>query len=391
MKQWLLNLPLALKSALIVTLLCLLASLLTLGIALKTSDNLLRETSHRYLQELSQQLANQLRVLMLEDDRIGLQTQLREFTRQGFYAHATVHDDQGRLLAEMGAPQRQHWSALATISAQGEPLGVVELSVDPALLRNEITLLGVVLLALTLVIAAIMFALISSPMSRIARWLQDARALMDNPLAERQRCEYPADDELGSLLKSIHDRRMPLPPEEHHSGVRMLVLQVHWRRQQSLKSSWDAARYQQLLKENYERAAALAHVYNAEYKVLRSDGLTLLWRVGMNEAEALFHSLCSAWLLEQFGESLQAQGHICQLETEGSRWQITADECQLADKLSNSSDEHKGTKLHLSEAQKALIEEWAELSADGVEQIRQPWQGRLERQLNRLRQSSGAE
>lgn len=390
MKQWLLNLPLALKTALIVTLLCLLASLLTLGIALKTSDNLLRESSHRYLQELSQQLANQLRVPMLEDDRIGLQTQLRDFTRQGFYAHATVHDDQGRLLAEMGAAQRQLWSALATISAQGEPLGVVELSVDPALLRNEITLLGVILLALSLVIAAIVFALISTPMGRIAQWLQNARALMDNPLAERQRCEYPANDELGSLLQSIHDRRMPLPPEEHHSGVKMLMLQVHWRRQEALRSSWDAARYQQLLKENYARAAALAHVYNAEYKVLRGDGLTLLWRVGMNEAEALFHSLCAAWLLEQFGESLQAQGHIAQLQSEGSRWQITADECRMADKLSRSSDQEAGTKLHLPESQTALIEEWAELSGQHVDHIRQPWLGRLDRQLNRLRQNSGA-
>jgi len=167
-------------------------------------------------QSLVTQTANSAAELLVANDNLSLNVLLSNLARNPLVAHAAVYSPDNRVLAESGTRPSQGLLT-ATDGIYSTPIrfqdvtaGQVRLALDmdqfqqPMMISlQNMGLLGLILLALTLILSLRLGRQLSTPLLELRVWLRDP----DDPAPGAGRL-----DELGDLARQLQSRLVPPKP-----------------------------------------------------------------------------------------------------------------------------------------------------------------------------------
>nr|WP_276591369.1 AhpA/YtjB family protein [Pseudomonas sp. GM_Psu_2] len=167
-------------------------------------------------QSLVTQTANSAAELLVANDNLSLNVLLSNLARNPLVAHAAVYSPDNRVLAESGTRPSQGLLT-ATDGIYSTPIrfqdvtaGQVRLALDmdqfqqPMMISlQNMGLLGLILLALTLILSLRLGRQLSTPLLELRVWLRDP----DDPAPGAGRL-----DELGDLARQLQSRLIPPKP-----------------------------------------------------------------------------------------------------------------------------------------------------------------------------------
>lgn len=174
-------------------------------------------------QSLVTQTANSAAELLVANDNLSLNVLLSNLARNPLVAHAAVYSPDNRVLAESGTRPSQGLLT-ATDGIYSTPIrfqdvtaGQVRLALDmnqfqqPMMISlQNMALLGLILLALTLILSLRLGRQLSIPLLELRVWLRDP----DDPAPGAGRL-----DELGDLARQLQSRLVPPKPPKAESAT----------------------------------------------------------------------------------------------------------------------------------------------------------------------------
>jgi len=174
-------------------------------------------------QSLVTQTANSAAELLVANDNLSLNVLLSNLARNPLVAHAAVYSPDNRVLAESGTRPSQGLLT-ATDGIYSTPIrfqdvtaGQVRLALDmnqfqqPMMISlQNMALLGLILLALTLILSLRLGRQLSIPLLELRVWLRDP----DDPAPGAGRL-----DELGDLARQLQSRLVPPKPPKAESAA----------------------------------------------------------------------------------------------------------------------------------------------------------------------------
>ena len=349
------------------------------------NQHLLEQSTRLLAADRVQHIARNAVPLIENDDRLSLQTLLRQHTDNPMIIHAEISDAEGRMLVESGERRGDSWQLRAAIEQGRDNYGEAVLTLQSRAMANEINLLAWQLLFLSGVLAAVAWVVVNHLIRGLEEQLAAARDQLRSPVSDHGPSQYPGDDALGGLLKDIHRPPLNTKPEQSWGAIRQVVLQIRWQRFELLRQQWDQASFQQLQKEAYERSAAVARLYRAEIQVRQIDGVTLYFNHRRSEDEGVFYALCCALLINDLGLELGAHPRISVLEASGNHWQVEAARLALSEELHGHEDSNPLPLLLLDEPELHNAAARAELDGNHLKSLKEPYQKFLLKQLLKLK------
>jgi hypothetical protein len=366
------RLPLALKCALPVFLLVLVAALVLVTAQEWNQRRWLQHHADAFGEALSASLAQNAARALVQDDPVLLQAVLAEFAGDPLVQRAAVYDQQQRLVAAAGEANPHSWDYSATIQWEAAAVGGAVLSLRPTIDAGLLTLRDRIGLALLLALAAGVIALRAG--GRVENLI--------NRLARRFRGEdvaitYRGNDALGRLLQA------PLPPllepdPEVAAPASCILLQIY-------TPDESAAAGEQAL----ALARTVCQLYGGSAEVTRAGGITA--RFPDTDAEAPFRALCGAQLLQRMSRGNGYRLALAPLSAKAaaSPW---LEQAALRDLDRGCVVLAAGEELLVDDVlrQQPAIAERCELEpVDGfwrVSALRSPYDALLERQYHTLNQ-----
>jgi uncharacterized membrane protein affecting hemolysin expression len=278
------RLPLALKFALPVALLCLLSSLLIIGITQWAQRQIIDARIDGIASALTARLAANAARPLIENDPVRLQAVVGEFAGEPAVQRAAVFDMQQHLIGAVGEDKANSPEYSATVHWQDSAVGRVTLSLKANATKakwNDLQLRDLLALAGLLAIAA------GACGAWFGRRFDGLLLLLTRKLSgENIAPNYPDTDTLGHLL---HHPVPPLlaedPPPPPRNGA--TLLQVYCPSEITIDCE-----------HALQHTNAVSKLYRGEVTITRAGGMTVRF-ASDDEMEAPFRALCCAQLLRR--------------------------------------------------------------------------------------------
>lgn len=349
------------------------------------NKHLLQQSTSLLAQERAEHLAERAVPLIINDDKLSLQSMLRIYTSNPLIVHGAIYDAEGQVLVETGRNRGGSWRVAAEITEGNDSYGDVSITLEAKAMANELGLLAMQLLILSSVLAAVAYVGTSNLIKRLETQLSTAREQLHSPVEDLGATEYPGRDQLGELLRDIHRPPLNTKPEQNWGIIKQVVLQIKWQRFEVVRTQWDKASFQQLQKEAYERSAAVARLYRAELQINQLDGVTLFFNHRRTEDEGIFYAMCCALLLNDLCLELGAHPRMSIIEASGNHWQVEATKLAIAEELHATEDSTLLPLLLLDEPELLNAATRAELDGNHLSALKEPYQQYLHKQLLKLK------
>jgi hypothetical protein len=283
------RLPLALKIALPMALLCFLSALTVIGITQYSQQRLLHERTDGLGAALASRLAAGAARPLVEQDAVSLQAALADFTAEPAVQRAAVFDLKQQLVAAAGAVAADTLDYSATIHWQDSAVGRAVLSLHPGVTRGYYPQFSDLL-----VLAAILAALGATFGVWFGHRVEALLITLTRKLSgEQVELNYRGTDALARLLY-VPPPPLLSPEPEPAAPSGAILLQVY----SPDESAAAGARALAL-------AVAVSALYGGAAKISRAGGITARFAIN-DEFEGPFRALCCAQLLGRLGA---AQGY----------------------------------------------------------------------------------
>lgn len=285
MKAFWYRLPLALKFALPIALLCLLSSLLVIGAAQWAQQQLIHTRVDGLGYALAGRLAASAARPLIDNDAVHLQAVVADFAADPNIDRAAIFDIRQQLASAAGNEASDSHEYSASIHWQDGVIGRVALTLKtPAAKANALSSLR---LSDLLTLAAVLAVAVGAWGLWLGRRLESLLLLLTRRLSgEVLVVDYPDCDTLGHLL---HHPVPPLLAAEPAAPVRKgaTLLQVYCPSEVAV----DCERA-------LHQVRAVSQLYQGEVSITRAAGMTIRF-AAEDELEGPFRALCCAQLLRR--------------------------------------------------------------------------------------------
>lgn len=312
-----LALPLAHKSSIAITLLCLLSSLVIGLISIMGANKIIEQGTEIYGQSLANQLARGASNPLIQGDHLSLQSLVNDSVSSAALKRVTIYDVNNQPVAEAGEPYVED-SYSASITFQQSIAGYVVVSYDASSLHRQLTILSWQLLALALVLAAIVYGLSLSAGTLVSQVMQNLTAKTQGTVAAAKTPVYPGQDELGELITAVNETctqasgssgtKHQTPPfqttstqsDNNELFFALATVSLHANNRDESRAYINSDIDSTTLNLIQKQMLTLCKLYDGKFQLISSSELCFQFYQQTSGDSCSFRALCAAYLLRHW-------------------------------------------------------------------------------------------
>ena len=310
--QRLRNQPLSQQLALAATGWCLLATLILVAVAARSTQSIQHQTLTQHAHAAAQQLATRASNELATGDRLGLSAELQFFTDQALFAGARALDIEGTELAISGFIPTGANAYEQTMSIDGNTAGTVALYLDLSKQQTARETLIWGLIALSVLLSTAVYALTRPMGQRLASNINDAVAQLDTISDEASVSVNEVDklkDRIDSLpLDLLRSRDIQTQGDEHYHDTAILCIAL--KTLPTYLETLDESRLQAYVSSLHRMAYGSAGFYGGELSVIRQFGLAIFFTGSLSVGSPVLRAASCAWLLSRCSELAEKQERL---------------------------------------------------------------------------------
>ncbi len=298
---WLL--PLAQKIASITACLCLLSACILVVASHQGHRSLINQASALFGESLVEKLAFDASTALIQDDKLSLQSLLKELIESPMISRAVIYDIENQPVVEAGEPS-DGLSFSASITFQDSIAGYAVVFFQSETLTTAATSLSWQLFGLSFLLSALVFMISLPPGRHLAAIIKDLTLIAATPIKKRRgitATAYRGQDELKQLAFAVQN-----PPKDSVTAttqylpngqyalltIKLLDLQSELQ-QQSVNTV--SKRMNVFIKQ----LKTICALYDGKMEVSRENSLSVIFSAEDDEGNYPFRAICSAFLIKQ--------------------------------------------------------------------------------------------
>ncbi|MEL0007151.1 MAG: hypothetical protein VW686_07435 [Luminiphilus sp.] len=293
--------PLSHQLALAASGCCLIATLILVAVAARSTQSILNATLDEHARAAVANLGVRAGTDLATGDRLGLATALQFYTDQTLFSGARALDLEGNELAVAGSITPDGSPYRYAILIDGNSAGAVELYLDltPQLAAKKTLLWG--LIALALLLSTAVFAITRPMGQRLASDISDAVAQLDaisNESSISVNEVHKLRDSINSLpLDLLKSQNLSQPDNDHYRDTAILCIAL--KHLPGYLDTLDDARLQGYVGLLHRIAYGSAGFYGGELSVIRQFGLAIYFSGSHAIGSPVLRASSCAWLIGQ--------------------------------------------------------------------------------------------
>ena len=294
-----LHLSLARKAASITAVLATLACIVIVLASYQGNRQLVQKSAALFGESLIQQLSRDAANPLVQDDKLSLQALLNELVNSPMVLHAVIYDVENRPITEAGQ-QRDGLSLSASITFQDSIAGYAVITLDSLSLQQQTNSLAWQLIALTALLAVLIYWLSAIPARHISAVLDDLTVIAARPPGKNNlHIAYRGNDELQRLAKQI----MRGPEQNHFRSngcAQMAVLSLQVANLKQLLQQLGETATMEHVADCYKQLAIIGKLYDGQINISGFCRFNVYFYPTDNEDSYPFRALCSGYLIQQW-------------------------------------------------------------------------------------------
>lgn len=347
-----LQLPFARKAALIIACICFFNGILLMIASHLGTAQIIEQNSVSLGSNLSQQLARNASNLLVQGDKLRLQSLLNNVIASPEIIRGTIYDVDNHPIAEAGDTDTNDSgrSYSASITFQDTLAGYAVIVIHPELQQLSAAAMLWKMLAINLLLAALSYAIGTAPARYLVNALKDLTVISSKPFHLRPRhlkINYHGQDEVQQLAQQIISGPNVEASNSALSGDHA-VIHVDITNLQLLREQHTPQEIASFISYRYQQLATVCKLYDGELMVTGSHGFSVIFSRN-NQDDYPFRAICAAYLM--------SQKIIQQQDTLGIRISVAHSQSQLE----KSNDAALDNQL------------WRQYSIERAKQLLQPF------------------
>ncbi len=405
-----LHLPLAKKIALLTAVLCFCACGILILVSYQGNQQLISRSTELFGESLAQQLSRDASNPLVTGDKLSLQSLLKKLVESPMVISGAIYDVDNRPIAEAGGTG-SGLSFSASITFQDSIAGYAVITFDTHSQQQQASLLSWQLAALALLLAGLIYCLSLIPARQLSATLNDLSQIARTPKQHRRaniQVAYRGEDELRQLARDIsnpmllqntipstdRDSHPNKSPSDSHLSTLLLVEVINLTELQQPSSTPTI----ELMSAFQRQLTSICKLYDGTLNISRSNSFNAQFYFTDDEENSYpFRALCCAYLIRKWVESqkqllplsiriglaLHDSKQYDDIETELAKQQTIEQLFHLTQHVENGL--FASTELYQhSSVQHRIKARAIDHRLVLVEQLVEPYQALLDKQLTRL-------
>jgi uncharacterized membrane protein affecting hemolysin expression len=297
-----LQLPFARKAALIIACICFFNGILLMVASHLGTAQIINQNSLSLGNNLSQQLARDASNLLVQGDKLRLQSLLNNVVASPEIIRATIYDVENRPIAEAGDSNSNdtEQSYSASITFQDSLAGYAVIVIQPKLQQLSASTMLWKMLLINCLLAGLSYLIGLVPARYITNALRDLTVICSKPFHLRPRhlkLNYRGEDEIQQLAQQII-KGPNVEAGSHSSSGDHAVMHVDITNLQLLREQHTPHEIATFISYHYQQLATISKLYDGELMITGSHSFSVIF-ARSNQDDYPFRAICAAYLMAQ--------------------------------------------------------------------------------------------